>query len=278
LLTTDSIAASIPRAIELTVNKTALVTGASGGLGHAIARGLAGRGVKLVLTARRVDALEALAAELGARTIVADLARADDLDRLVAEAGVIDILVANAGLPGAGAMGNQSLDDIDRTIAVNLRAPIVLSQAMMGGMVSRGSGQLVFISSLSGKFATPGSALYSATKIGLRGYAISLRQDLHETGVGVSTIFPGPIRDAGMWSDGGETPPPGVTTRSPQDVANAVVRAIEKDKGEIDVASPIARMGGAIAQVAPSVAAAINRRAGAKDMADRMATALADRR
>jgi short-subunit dehydrogenase len=266
------------RAIELTVNKTALVTGASGGLGRAIARALAARGVKLVLTARRVDALEALATELDARTIIADLAQPGDVDRLVAEAGAIDVLVANAGLPGAGAMGNQSVDDVDRTLAVNLRAPIVLSQALMGGMVARRSGQLVFISSLSGKFATPGSALYSATKIGLRGYAISLRQDLHDTGVGVSTIFPGPISDAGMWADGGETPPPGVTTRTPWDVANAVVRAIEKDKGEIDVASPIARIGGAIAQVAPSLAAVINRRAGVKDMADRMAVALADRR
>lgn len=186
--------------------------------------------------------------------------------------------MANAGLPGTGAMDDQTAADVDRTIAVNLRAPIVMSQAMMGAMVARGSGQLVFISSLSGKYVAPSSAMYSATKIGLRGYASSLRQDLHRTGVGVSTIFPGPIRDAGMWSDDGATAPPGVTTRTPQDVANAVVRAIEKDKGEIEVAAPLARVGGVIAQLAPAVAAAFNRRAGAKRIADQMALALADRK
>lgn len=231
-----------------------------------------------MLTARRADVLHTLAEELDAHLVVADLSRQEDLGRLVDEAGPVDVLVANAGLPAAGEIGDYTLEQLDRALDVNLRAPIVLAQALLPEMVTRGSGQLVFISSLSGKFATPGSALYSATKSGLRAFATSLRQDLHGTGVGVSTIFPGPIRDAGMWADGGATPPPGVGTRTPQDVAKAVVRAIERDKAEIDVASLIARGGSALAQVAPSTAAFFNRVGGAKQLADEVAIAHAEKR
>jgi short-subunit dehydrogenase len=200
------------------------------------------------------------------------------VERLATEAGAVDVLVANAGLPAAGEIDDYTDEQIDRALAVNLRAPIILSRTLMAGMAARGDGQLVFISSLSGKFATPGSALYSATKAGLRAFATSLRQDLHGTGVGVSTIFPGPIRDAGMWAEGGATPPFGVGTRTPRDVANAIVRAIEKDKGEIDVSSLLARFGSAVAQVAPSAAATFNRVGGAKQLAGQVAAAHADKR
>ncbi len=231
-----------------------------------------------MLSARRADVLERLASELDARVVVADLADAGDVERLAVEAGPVDVLVANAGLPAAGEVGDYSVEQIDRALDVNLRAPIVLSRALMAGMVERRRGQLVFISSLSGKFATPGSALYSGTKSGLRAYATSLRQDLHGTGVGVSTIFPGPIRGVGMWAEGGATPPPGVGTRTPQDVANAVLRAIERDKGEVGVASLVARSGSALAQVVPSLAAAFNRVGGAKQIATKLAIAHEEKR
>ena len=197
---------------------------------------------------------------------------------MLKEAPAVDVLVANAGLPASGTIDDYSVEEIDRALDVNLRAPIILARSMLRGMVSRGGGHLVFVSSLSGKFTAPGSALYSATKFGLRGMAGSLRQDLDGTGVGVSTIFPGPIRESGMWADTRMRTPTGVGTRSPRDVARAVVRAIEKDAAEIAVATPSARLGSVIAQIAPSVTAGFNRRIGLKGRVAQVAEAQRKRR
>ena len=103
-------------------------------------------------------------------------------------------------------------------------------------MAQRGRGHLVFISSLSGKAATPGSSVYSATKFGLRGFAQGLRGDLRGAGVGVSVVFPGFIRDAGMFAESGTELPAFVGTSTPEDVADGVLRAIERNRGEVDVA------------------------------------------
>jgi short-subunit dehydrogenase len=95
-----------------------------------------------------------------------------------------------------------------------------------------------------------------------------MREDLRGTGVGVTTVFPGFISDAGMWADGGLELPAGIGTKSPEQVAKAVIKGIEKDKAEIDVASLPLRLGGWLAGPAPSAVAAINRRGGGNDMAD----------
>ncbi len=248
--------------------RTALVTGATGGLGHAIARALAARGAKLVLTGRRTDVLAPLARELAARAVAVDLADPAAVDRLIEEAEDVDVLVANAALPASGRITDSRVEQIDAALEVNLRAPILLSRALAERMLARGSGHLVFINSLSGKIAAPRSSLYAATKFGLRGYALGLRQDLHGTGVGVSTIFPGFIRDAGMFADSGAKLPPGVGTRAPEDVAAAVVRAIENDEAEIDVAPVGLRLGAAVASVAPQVTATLQRWMGAGKIAD----------
>ena len=108
---------------------------------------------------------------------------------------------------------------------MNLRAPIHLARELAGPMVERGSGHLVFISSLSGKTASPGGSLYSATKFGMRGFALGLREDLVGTGVGVTTVFPGFIRDAGMFHEADTELPEGVGTRTPEQVAAGVIRA-----------------------------------------------------
>ena len=121
---------------------------------------------------------------------------------------------------------------------MNLRAPIVMARAAVPGMLERGRGHVVFISSISGKVASEGTSLYSATKFGLRGFALGLREDLHGSGVGVTTIFPGFIRDAGMFADTHVTLPRGTGTRSPEDVAAAVLRAVRDDPAEITVAAP----------------------------------------
>jgi len=241
-----------------------LLTGATGGLGQAIARALHGAGAReLVLTGRRAELLRPLADSLGGRAVPCDLSEATAVQRLLDEAGDVDVLVANAALPASGRIDALSEADIDAALAVNLRAPIVLGQAVAARLAARAApGQLVFVSSLAGKAASSGGSLYSATKFGLRGFALGLREDLRGDRIGVSLVSPGFIRDAGMFHDSGAKLPPGIGTKTPEDVARAVLRAIEKDLAEIDVAPVPLRLGAAFASVAPGAASALQRRLG----------------
>jgi short-subunit dehydrogenase len=219
--------------------KTALLTGATGGLGRAIAEALAARGGRLVLSSRKADELVALSESLpgeGHRVAVADLALEGAAERLIEDAGDVDILVANAGLPASGRLEGFTQGQIERAIRVNLEAPVKMARELFPPMVDRGAGHLVFMSSISGKAATARASLYAATKFGLRGFAFCLRDDLRGTGVGVSVISPGTIREAGMFADSKAKPPPGLGTGSPEQVSKAVVRAIKHNKGEITVA------------------------------------------
>jgi short-subunit dehydrogenase len=258
--------------------RTALVTGASGGIGRALARALHARGTELVLTGRRRQALEALGAQLGARTVVCDLRRRDAVSELVSAAGEIDVLVANAGVQAGGVLTELEQEEIDAMLEVNLRAPIALARALAPGMVARGRGHLVFISSLSGRAASPASSLYCATKFGLRGFALALREDLRAHGVGVSVILPGFIAGAGMFADAGVRLPPGVGTRSPEDVARAVLEAIDHDRAEVCVAPALLRAGAAVAGLWPTPAAAVARLGGSHRIARQLAAAHAPRR
>lgn len=251
---------------------TVLLTGATGGLGHAIARALSAKGGRLILTGRRMDVLEPLASELGARALAVDLSDASEVNRLLSEAGELDILVANAALPASGSLDSFTVEQIDRAIDVNLRAPIAMTHALAPEMVRRGRGHLLLMSSLSGKAATAGSSIYNATKFGLRGFAGAMRAELHGTGVGVSAVFPGFIREAGMFAEAGVELPRGVGTRSPQDVAKAVVHAIEQNRGEVDVAPISLRVGSTFAGLAPEFSAAITRKSGG----DKLAAVVAD--
>ncbi|MFI5004034.1 MAG: SDR family NAD(P)-dependent oxidoreductase [Solirubrobacterales bacterium] len=246
---------------------TVLLTGATGGLGVAIARELHGRGAQLTLTGRRTEVLEPLAAELGARALAADLGDRADLDRLLREAGEVDILVANAGLSAAGLLEEFEMEEIDRILDVNLRAPIAMARALAPAMARRGGGHLLFVSSLSGKAASARSAMYNATKFGLRGFALGLRPDLRAQNVGVSVVCPGFIREAGMFADSGAKLPTGVGTRSPQDVARAVVEAIERNRAEVDVAPLTLRVGAIFASAAPGLAATFTRVTGSDELA-----------
>jgi uncharacterized protein len=249
---------------------TVLVTGATGGIGQAIARAARSRADGLIVTGRRSDVLEPLAAELEARAIVCDLARRDEVERLVSDVGQVDVFIANAGVPAGGLLVELSQEEIDHTLEVNLRAPIALARALAPGMVARGRGHIVFVSSLQGKAAVPASSVYSATKFGLRGFGLALRQDLRASGVGVSVVLPGFIRGAGMFAASGARLPPGIGTRRPQDVAGAVVSAIDHDRAEIEVAPIPLRLGAAIASVAPGLSAAVSRRLGSDRIAARI--------
>jgi uncharacterized protein len=243
------------------VSGNVLITGATGGIGHAIARAFGRRGAKLILTGRRADLLEGLAAEVGGRAVACDLALREDADRLASEAKAsdVDVLVANAGVPASGVLTALTQERIDRILEVNLRAPIALAHALAPGMIERGRGHMVFMSSLSGRAASPASSLYAATKFGLRGFALSIREDLRPHGVGVSVVLPGFIRDAGMFAEAGVKLPPGVGTRSPEEVAAAVISAIERNRAEIDVAPVTLRLGARFASAAPEIAAAAQR-------------------
>jgi short-subunit dehydrogenase len=244
-----------------------LLTGASGGIGHAIAKVLAARDASLVITGRRADVLSDLAGTTNAQTVAADLSDRNQVEELVKRLGDIDILVANAALPASGEITDYSVEQIDRALDVNLRAPILLGRAAAKVMAERGRGQIVFVSSLAGKVATARGSLYSATKFGLRGFALGLREDLQAQGVGVSVIYPGFIRDAGMFADSGATLPKGVGTSSPEEVAAAVVRAIEHNRGEITVAPVAMRVGTMFGVIAPRLASAVSRRMGAEKVA-----------
>jgi short-subunit dehydrogenase len=250
--------------------RTALVTGATGGIGAAIARALSARGVTLLLSGRRTDVLEPLAAELGGRALGCDLSDPAAVDRLADEAASVDVLVANAALPASGPLTTFSQEEIDRALAVNLRAPIALARRLVESMIARGSGHLVFVSSLSGKAASPGGSIYSATKFGLRGFALGLRQDLRPHGVGVSVVAPGFVRDAGMFHDSGAKLPPFVGTSSPEQVADGVVRAIERNRAEVEVAPLGLRAGAAAGGLLPELVANVQRRLGGDRISERM--------
>jgi short-subunit dehydrogenase len=252
--------------------RTVLLTGATGGLGHAIARSLAQAGAQVIVSGRRADVLEGLAREIGAEIALADLSDPASLRELIDAHADVDILVANAGLPGSGTLASFSEEQIDRALRVNLRAPMIMAHAISPRMVARGSGHIVFMSSLAGKTATAGSSIYNATKFGLRGFAGALRAELHGTGVGVSAIFPGFIRDAGMFADSGVKLPPGVGTKSPEHVASATLRAIERNKGEVDVAPVGLKIGTTFGSLLPEAAATVTRKMGGDAIAQRFET------
>ncbi|MCV7194941.1 SDR family NAD(P)-dependent oxidoreductase [Mycobacterium angelicum] len=224
--------------MELT-GKIVLLTGATGGLGRAIATALADRGAHLILSSRKQQELDELAESLsgsGHRTIVSDLADVGAAPALLTEAGEIDILVANAALPASGKLDSFTAEQVERALRVNLEVPVQLTRELIPAFTKRGSGHFVYISSISGKVATARASLYAATKFGLRGFALCLRDDLRPTGVGVSVVSPGAIGGAGMFADSGAAAPPLIGTGTPQQVGAAVVTAIQRNRAEVTVA------------------------------------------
>ena len=237
--------------------RTALLTGATGGLGRAIAAALAARGATVVLSSRKAEQLAELAAALpgeGHRSIVADLASDGEGERVVEGAGEIDVLVANAGLGTPGRFGELSGEQIARLVRINLEVPMRMARAASGPMRERGSGHIVLIASLAAKAVTARSSVYSATKAGLRVFGLGLRNDLSRHGVGVSVVCPGLIREAGMFAASGAKPPRILGTSSPGEVGEAVVSAVERDRVEVDVAPLAQRLGANFAHRRPRIA------------------------
>jgi short-subunit dehydrogenase len=134
------------------------------------------------------------------------------------------------------------------------------------------------MSSLAGRAAPTGSSIYSATKFGLRGFGLALREDLAPKGVGVSVILPGFIADAGMFAESGAKLPPFIGTKKPGDVAAAVVKAIEQNRAELDVAPLPVRAGALLAALAPGPIGAVQRKLGAAGTSEQMARGQASKR
>jgi short-subunit dehydrogenase len=225
---------------------TGLVTGASRGIGPFIARALAREGVNLVVTARTRPPLEQLAEELRslgvtATAIAADLERQADRVALVTQAeqdvGTIDILINNAGIESEGAFVDLDTDAVNVTVATNLVAPMQLTRLVLPGMIRRGHGHVVNISSTGGKRGAPYDAVYCGTKAGLIQWSNAVRLEVRDTGVYVSTICPGYVTNVGMFARFGMEPPFLVGSCAPQQVAAACVRAIRRRRPEIIVNS-----------------------------------------
>jgi len=179
----------------------ALVTGASSGIGAAFARRLAAAGSDLVVVARRRDRLEAMATELATahdvqvETLVADLSNPVQLAtveaRLQDGARPVDLLVNNAGTGGHGTYSSLPVDDVEAMVRLNLLAPARLTSAALPGMVARGAGGIVNVSSISGEQPIPFVATYAATKAFLTSLSESLHDELRGTGVAVTAVLPG---------------------------------------------------------------------------------------
>ncbi len=263
--------------------KRVLLSGATGGLGNAIAQELAARGAKLVLSSRRQQELGELARSLpgGAErheAIVADLAEDGAASELVRDAGDVDVLVANAALPGTGRLDSFSREEVARALRVNLESPILMARELEPRFAKKGEGHIVFIASLAGKVGSPRSSIYNATKFGLRGFAFGLREDLHPYGAGVSIVSPGFVREAGMFHDAGSRQPPGLGTTTPKKVAKAVVKAIRRDRLEITVAPRRQRLITEIGYRHPGIASRVQRSGGADQIADKLAEGQSDKR
>jgi uncharacterized protein len=251
--------------------KTVLLTGASTGLGPYIARRLHREGARFVLSARNEEALTKLAKELGdARVVVADLSTAGEPERLAREAGAVDILVSNAGVPASGRLTSFSIEQIDRALAVNMRAGIVLARELALGMVERKSGHIVFMASAAGKIPAPSLTLYNATKFGIRGFALALREELIGTGVGVSAVNPTYVSGAGMWAETGLKANPIAGDVTPEQVAEAVLTAITKNKAEIDVVRLPLRASLKVLAIAPGLFMSVARSTGANRESERI--------
>ena len=223
--------------------KNVLVTGGSRGLGPLIAHALAARGANVAVAARSRGPLERVSREIIDRhqvtgvAVAADLGTAEGREQVVAAArdalGSIDVLVNNAGIEWVARYPEIDPATIERVVATNLLAPMLLTRLVLPEMIARGSGHVVTVSSMAGKKGPPYAASYAATKAGINEWSGALRTELRGTGVGVSLVAPGFVAEAGMFAVYQRRAPWIAGESKPEKVAAAVVRAITRDRAEI---------------------------------------------
>ncbi|NGY05338.1 SDR family NAD(P)-dependent oxidoreductase [Solimonas terrae] len=252
--------------MEIRKGDTALVTGASKGMGRHIVRTLAGRGLRFVIAARSMTELDETAnelrdlgcdvaivqADMGSRDSVTELA-----ERALAAYGGIDILVNNAGVESALRFDQRSLDDIDSMIAINLTGPLLLSRLLLPRMLERGRGHFVNISSAAGVVPTAYEEVYSGSKAGLMSFTRALRlsaQDM-KWPVSASVILPGFMTGTGMYENArnafGGSAPAFAGTMDAKALGDAVLRVIEADLPDLYLMPGPARLNAATSIVAP---------------------------
>jgi len=219
----------------------ALVTGASAGIGSAVAMRLSLAGTHLLVHGRDPERTAGVARESGGTPLTADLATAQGAAGLAEQAlaayGRVDILVANAGRGYSGPLTQMDGAALEEILAVDLASAVRLTHRLLPGMVDRGSGHLCFVTSIAGRTGVAGEAVYAAAKAGLDAFAESLRLELADSGVGVSVVIPAVV-DTGFFAargrpyDRASPKPVGAAT-----VARAVVDAIERGRPEVYVPS-----------------------------------------
>lgn len=251
--------------------RTALVTGAAGGLGGFIARALAAEGVDLAVCDLPEAPLDDLVEELQGQGIRAESVPADLTDReqasgVVAQAeeaiGPLDILVNNAGVEFAGPFLERTPEEIEGLVRVNLIALMLTTRAALPGMLERGRGHVVNIASLAGKVPFPYLAVYSASKHGVVGFTGALRAEHAKDPVGFTAICPGFISRVGMFGrlEKATGDPPGpASPLPPEAVGEAVVKAIRKQRPEVIVNRPGAKALILFSTLAPGLAARMGR-------------------
>ncbi len=230
-------------------------------MGPVIAEALAREGASVVLAARSKSGLQEVADRLGkigsVKTMAVDLRLSSDRESLIAnvlaEYGRIDILVNNAGLETEGSFAELSWPSIQETVEVNLIAPMALVRLVLPEMMRRKAGHIVNISSIAAKSGAPYAAVYSGTKAGLAEWTRALRLEMEGTGIRFSTIFPGYVRDVGMFARFGLKSPRMVGSCAPDQVAKAVIKAIDKCRRETIVNFPPLRYAFVINEAIPAV-------------------------
>ena len=211
--------------------RTALVSGASSGIGRCVAEALADAGARVWCLARSRTEVEALAADIGGEALVADLtddeATWEALDRMVDTlGGAPDLVVNSAGVFGIASSAEETLAAFDRALAVNLRGPFLVNRALLPAMLERRSGLIVNVGSVAGRKAYRGNATYSASKFGLRGYHEVLLEELKGSGVRATLLEPAST-DTSIWDALDPDANPRLPNRDqmlrPDDVAEAVL-------------------------------------------------------
>jgi short-subunit dehydrogenase len=249
-------------AIDLS-GKRVLITGASSGIGRAATRAFVGEGAVVLAVARSKDRLEALSAELGGparvATFVADVADGPAMEALsrgiLSKHGVPDVVVANAGI-GMDARFAATADDAWRTVfEVNVFGVVRTIRPFLPGMIARGRGRILIVSSVVGKRGVPNYAAYSGSKFALHGMADALRPELHGTGVTVGIVCPSSTTTEFEDRKLREGPPQikvRVQQHSPESVARALVRMARGTRREI-VLSPEGKLMNAMNRLAPGI-------------------------